>query len=55
MLPFDTATRRAGLPSIAVHDGPRRTQRVIWAKPPSPAALALINELPLPNAVKRTA
>jgi len=55
MLPHDPSTSSASLPTIQVRDAPWRTQHVIWAKPPSPAALALIEELPLPATVKRTA
>lgn len=55
MLPRDPATSTAGLRAVQVRDAPRRTQRVIWARPPSPAALALIDQLPLPAAVRRSA
>lgn len=55
MLPPEPQTAAAGLVTAKIHDAPRRTQRVIWAKPPSPAALALIDELPLPARVKESA
>lgn len=55
MLPPDRMTTAAGLMTVQVLDAPQRTQRVIWARPPSPAALALIDELPLPATIRRTA
>lgn len=54
MLPRDPLTVASGLTTVPVRDAPRRTQRVIWAKPPSPAALALIDELPLPAEIKHS-
>ncbi|MFK4089458.1 LysR family transcriptional regulator [Kribbella sp. NPDC020789] len=55
MLPPERPAGQDGLPVVQVIDAPRRTQHVIWAKPPSPAALALIDELPLPVAIRRSA
>ncbi|MFP5020421.1 LysR family transcriptional regulator [Pseudonocardia phyllosphaerae] len=55
MLPRDPSTASTGLLAVQVEDAPRRTQRVIWAKPPSLAALALIDELPLSSVIKRSA
>ncbi|MFD4366215.1 LysR family transcriptional regulator [Rhodococcus sp. NPDC058521] len=55
MLPPDPLTASSGLATVPVRDAPRRTQRVIWARPPSPAALALIDELPLPAEIKQSA
>lgn len=55
MLPRDPSTSSAALPTVQIHDAPWRTEHVIWAKPPSPAALALIEELPLPDTIKKAA
>jgi DNA-binding transcriptional LysR family regulator len=45
----------APLVRIPVQDAPWRSQHVLWAKPPSPAALALIDELQLRAGHTRTA
>lgn len=55
MLPRELSTSSTALPRIQIRDAPWRTEHVIWAKPPSPAALALIEELPLPTTIKATA
>lgn len=49
MLPRDPLISSTGLSTVSVRDAPLRTEHVIWAKPPSPAAIALMEELPLPT------